>query len=350
MNLTFSAINPYIQENKVSAEEKIVGDIIRWGDNNQYSHYLEALYKNVPTLRSIIDACVDYTSGEDVKAECLISNDDLEDVIKEIALSYYKFGGFAINVLRNRLGAITKLCVMDFKALRIASDGKTIMYSKELSKTTKKYSIKYVKLEEFDPSKKQLSSVFYYSNSKYTTYPTPVYEAAITACEIEKSIDEYHLNNINNGFVGSVVVNLNNGTPDDEVKDEIEREFNEKFTGKENAGRVVISYNDDKEHAASIEKIDTEDFSNRYQALADRSKQAIFTAFRMTPTLAGIPTENNGFSAEQYEEQYALFYNTVIRPVQKMIVKKMKYILDTAVEIVPFKIDFDNSKNISNVY
>ena len=351
MKLSFAAINPYIQDNKIDSEEKIIGNLIKWGSDNKYPNYLDELYKNVPTLRAIIDACVDYTAGEEVKSESIISNDELEELVKEISLSYYKFGGFALNILRNRMGIISKICVMDFRTLRFTDDCKKILYSKKFANRDKyRTSTKTFVLDLFNPEDKtQMSSVFYYSNSKYTHYPIPMYEAAITACEIEKSIDEYHLNNINNGFVGSVIVNLNNGTPDDEIKEEIEREFNEKFTGKENAGRVVISYNDDKEHGATIEKIDNEDFSERYSALAARSKQAIFTSFRMTPTLAGIPTENNGFSAEQYAEQYALFYTTVIRPVQKLIVNKLKYILNTYIEIVPFKIDFDNSKNINNI-
>lgn len=351
VNLAFAAINPFLEENKVSSEEKIVGEIIRWGLDNKYPNYLKDLYKNVPTLKSVIDTCVDYTAGEEVTGECIMTADDLQDVIKEIALSYYIYGGFALNILRNRMGLVSKICVMDFRSIRFGADGKKILYSTDfVNKDRFRHNTGVKVLPEFDPNdKKQLSSVFYYKNNKYTTYPMPIYEAAITSCEIEKSIDEFHLNSINNGFMGSVIVNMNNGTPDDEIKEEIERMFTEKFTGKENAGRVVISFNNDKEHGATIEKIDTEDFSDRYESLAKRSRQNIFTAFRCTPTLCGIPTDNNGFSADEYDQQYALFYNTVIRPVQKLIIRKLNYILSTDLTITPFKIDFDNTKNIDDV-
>lgn len=150
--------------------------------------------------------------------------------------------------------------------------------------------------------------------------------------------------------MGSVIVNLNNGTPTDEQQDEIEKLFNEKFCGKENASRMVISYADDKEHQTTIEKIDTEDFSERYKTLADRSQKCIFTAFRCTPTLCGIPTENNGFSAEQYNEQFKLFNRTTIRPVQKMIIRELNKIFgEEYFEITPFTIDFDNTQKEKEV-
>lgn len=351
MKLCFAGIDPYIETHKVIPEEKVVGKIIKWGVDNKYPVYLDDLYKNVPTLKSVIDTCVDYTSGESVESQSIMDIDELHEVIKEIALSYYKYGGFALNVLRNRMGLVSRICVMDFRALRLANDKLTIFYNPDFATKERMRNIdKAKRLPLFNPEDKtQYSSVLYYKNNKYANYPTPIYEAAITSCEIEKSIDDYHLNNINNGFMGSVVVNLNNGTPDDEMKKEIEHMFTEKFTGKENAGRVVIAFNDDKEHAATIEKIDTEDFSERYNTLATRSRQNIFTAFRCTPTLCGIPTDNNGFSAEEYDQQYSLFYNTVIRPVQKLIVNKLKYVLNADLVIEPFKIDFNNTKNIKDV-
>lgn len=346
VKLSFAALNPYVETNQIKGVEKEISGqgMVWWGQNNHYPAYLNDLYNNVSTLQAIINTCVDYTVGDGVEStNAYINNEDAENIIFEIAKSYFIYGGFALNILRNRLGEISKVCVMDFKKIRSSKDGKTLYYAENYSE--KQYSrYKWTKYARFNPEEKQMSSIYYYKNSKYTTYPIPTYGAAITACEIEKSIDEYHLNSINNGFMGSVIVSLNNGVPTDEVQEEIEKMFNEKFSGKENAGRIVISYADDKDHQATIEKIDTEDFSERYKTLAERTRQTLFTAFRITPTLCGIPTENNGFSAEQYQEQFVLFNRTVIRPVQRMIVRELAKVLGKDYfSIVPFSIDFDNT-------
>ena len=346
INLSFAAIDPTIQQNKVLGIEKEYSgqDFVYWGEDNHYPAYLNNLYLNTPTLQSVINTCVDYICGNGtISKNPIISNDDMEVVLYEMALSYMKYGGFAINVLRNRIGQISKLCVMDYMKIRVSKNGKHIYFAENY--TNKAYArMKWKEVELFDKDKVQMNSVFYYKNSKYTTYPIPVYSAAITACELERSIDDYHLNSINNGFMGSVIVNLNNGIPTDEQQEEIARNFNEKFSGKENAGRVVISYSEDKDHQASIEKVETEDFSERYQSLAKRSQQAIFTAFRITPTLCGIPTENDGFNSEEYDGQFKLFNRTVIYPIQKKLIHALKEI-GVKVTIKPFAIDLLEEEN-----
>ena len=76
-------------------------------------------------------------------------------------------------------------------------------------------------------------------------------------------------------------------------------------------------------------------------------------AFRVTPNLLGLPTETSGFNMQEYKEAYALFYTTVIRPIQKLIVDKVNYLFGNELaNIIPFKVDFEdieeNEKNITD--
>lgn len=346
VNLSFAAIDRYLYDNIPSNEEKIIPgqNFISWGDNNKFPLYLYTLYTDVATLNSIINGSVDYICGEEIKSNIKnLSQEKIEDVIKDIAMSYMICGTFYISVTRNKIGDIYDIECLDFRKVRSNKKNDVLFYSEDF--LTKSYGRgKYIPYPKFNKENRSVgNSIYYYKNNKFNVYGLPMWLGAIKACEIEKSIDEYHLNNINNNFTGSVMVNLNNGIPDDEIKSEIEKNFNEKFTGKENSGRVVISYNDDKEHAATIEKIDTEDFSERYSMLAKRSKENIFTSFRATPSLFGMPSDDKGFSQEQYRDQYALYYSTVIRPIQKTIVKAMNTIFgDNSIEIVPFTVSFES--------
>ncbi|MGD7407521.1 hypothetical protein ACQCP7_25950, partial [Ralstonia pseudosolanacearum] len=81
----------------------------------------------------------------------------------------------------------------------------------------------------------------------------------------------------------------------------------------------ILSWNANKESAATIESVKIEDFGARYDALAKRCRQEIFTAFRANPNLFGIPTESLGFSSEEYESAFKLFNRTQIRPCQRKI-------------------------------
>lgn len=346
-NMAFcSNITKILEDNIVKPIEKKYGSNswVYWGERNAFPSYVYDLYRRVPTLSALVDACVLYCYGNGITINKQIEG--FGDTIKECYKSYFIYGGFAIQVIRSINGNIVKFAPVDFKRIRLNNERTVAYFSNKFDTSeinSNKYDSKITELPIFNGDTTQLSSIYYYSNNAYTVYPQPIYYSALISCEIEKSIDEYHLNNINNGFVGSVIVNVNNGIPEKTQQEEIERNFNEKFTGKENAGRVVISYSDDKEHETTISKIDTEDFSDRYNTLAERSQNNIFMCFKCNPNLLGLSTKNIGFSKEEYAQTYALFNGTMIQPTQNMVIKELKNIIpELEVEIEPIKINFED--------
>ena len=59
----------------------------------------------------------------------------------------------------------------------------------------------------------------------------------------------------------------------DEIKEEIEQNFTEKFSGHGNSGRIMFSWNDDRTHATTFDIPKTEDFGEKYQALEKSTRQ-----------------------------------------------------------------------------
>lgn len=368
--VSFAALDQYVERNIVSPREKklINKDFIEWGDNNLYPEYLLDLYNNVSTLRSIINGNVDYIAGDDVtiaplrnglEANAMNTRGDLiAEQVKDIAKDIGIFGGFALQVIRGRDGKPSEIYHMDMRFLRMNKECDVFYYCEDWSKRGKKDVIVYPKFmsnldwETLDDDQKKLhaSSVVFVKNVRTQTYPAPLYAASVKACEIERCVDDYHLNAINNGFVASALINFNNGKPEDEIMEEIENDFTEKFSGHENAGRVCFSWNRDKEHATTIDSLSVEDFGEKYQSLAKHSRQQIFTAFRANPNLFGIPTESLGFSQEEYESAFRLYNRTQIRPVQRLIADTYDKIYQQkgVLTITPFSID-ENSATDKNV-
>lgn len=338
-NFSFAAINPYAENNIISPIEKqYTGkEYVEWGDGNIYPEFLQTLYDNVPTLKSIIDGCVDYTIGNNITILPLneslapgtmnVKGDTIAEQVRDVAGDYFQAGGFALQVIRNGFGGIAEVHYIDISFLRSNKENTVFYYSEKWNKGGRKDVVVYPAfipnldwnaLSE-DERNRHASSILYIKKSNKKTYPVPCYAAAVKACEIERCVDDFHLNAINNGFTGSYIINFNNGVPDDNVKEEIEDSFNEKFSGHENAGRIGFSWNPNKESATTIEKVEVEDFGEKYKSLESNSRQKIFTAFRANPNLFGIPTESLGFSQEEYESAFRLFNRTMIRPVQKLI-------------------------------
>jgi capsid portal protein len=164
-----------------------------------------------------------------------------------------------------------------------------------------------------------------------------LWNTAIESCLTDIEINHFHFNEVKNGFNASTIINFNNGVPTDEEKDEIEKQINNKFCGAENASRFLLAFNSNKDNAVTIEKLNTDDYDERYNSLAKKVRQDIFTTFRANPNLFGIATENLGFSSEEYESSFKLFNKTMIQPIQKKMVGALQPLMD--IQIKPFTLN-----------
>ncbi len=120
-----------------------------------------------------------------------------------------------------------------------------------------------------------------------------------------------------------VMVNLNNGVPAPEERQTIESNIVNKFTGTRNAGRFMLSFNDDAANKPTVEAIQTENLHEKYQYVAEYSQDRILVANRVTsPLLFGIRTANNGFSSQSEEMMtaFSIMQTMTIQPFQNTIV------------------------------
>lgn len=352
--VSFASLGSYIESRVVEATEtkNRTHDYIEWGEDNNYPDYLLGLYRNVASLRSVVNGSVDYCAGNAVTSVVPLLmgsvNDDeqtISEVVSQIARDFYIYGGFAIEVGRNAFGEVASVRPLDFTKVRTDKENKVIYYSEDWSNSRRKMLV----LPHYVAEHKNIeTSVLYVKNTHYQTYPEPLYVASLKSCEVERAIDEYHLNAINNNFSASYIINFNNGEPEEAQKREIVEGLTNKFTGQQNAGRIMAVFNTSAENATTLQKLEQDNFGERYTALANHCRQQIYTAFRANPNLFGIPTESLGFSSEEYAEAFKLYNRTQIRPVQARIVDAFDKIFGVkgSITIVPFSLEDGNEKNV----
>lgn len=365
----FAAIDQYVEQNIVLPTEKIISsrEWVEWGTRNAYPEYLLDLYNNVPTLRSIINGNIDYVAGDDVSIiplreefdnqEMNKRGDSIREQIRDIAKDFEIYGGFALQVIRNLAGEVAEIYYIDMRYLRTNKECDVFYYSEKRNKGGRDVVVYPAFMPNLDWDKlsdeeraRHASSILFVKNVHTQVYPAPMYAASVRACEIERQIDEFHLSDINNHFVSSAIINFNNGYPDQEMKDEIERNLNEKFTGASNGGRIMVSWNANKESATDIVEFKVEDFGERYKALSQHSRQQIFTSFRAIPLLFGLISEaNTGFSTEEFEQSFKLYNRTQIQPVQRMICDAYDKIYGQrgVLTIRPFSLSGDTEDNVN---
>ena len=353
IQLAFAAIDPTLTGNiPVLEESEARGkDYILYGSDNLYPNYLRELYLTVSTLKSVIDGTTDFVVGDSIAMDGVDNKivngrgDTVRDLITLIAKDYLIYGGFCVQVVRNNLGKVSELYYVDFRYVRSDKDNNVFYYSEEFDKKWVR-SNKVVVYPKFSTVNPQPSSLVYVKNSRSTTYPIPRYSGAVKGCEIERHIDGFHLNGLENGFYGSYVLSFNNGLPTDEQRMEIEKNVMEKFCGAANSGRVLLNFSDSKDNAVTVDKLDVVDFSEKYQAAAERAREQIFTSFRATPILFGLTsTTNTGFSTDEFQQTFRLYNRTVVRPLQQLVSDTFDKVYERqgVLKIKPFSIEEDNN-------
>ena len=357
-----AAIDPYLESNIVSPKETVVRgkDLVEWGDHNAYPDFLLELTKTVPTLRSIIAGTVDFVAGDDIailplhdgfdNGQMNYRGDLITEQVEDLARDTLTYGGFCLQVIRGRDGSVAELYYLDMRYIRMNKEGDVFYYSEKWGRTGMKDTVVYpafradVKDKWFsltdEERNRHASSVLFVKTARTQVYPMPVWAASVKACETERLILEYHLHAIQNGLNPSMIINFNQGTPTDEMKEEIERNIYEKHGGPGGAGNVFISYNPNKESATTFEVPNITDFGEKYKALADNSRQMILTSFRAYPNIFGLST-STGFSTEEFDSAFKLYNRTTVRPIQRMIADAYDKIYGQkgVLNITPFTLD-----------
>jgi capsid portal protein len=161
-------------------------------------------------------------------------------------------------------------------------------------------------------------------------YSLPDWVSAMQYSLSEGEISNMHLNNIVNGFLPAVMINFNNGVPAPEERETIEDLIQAKFTGTENAGRFMLSFNDDPATKPTIDIIDISNLHEKYEYVAEYTQDRILVAHRVTsPLLFGIRTANNGFSSQSEEMMtaFSIMQTMTISPFQNLILNSLDYAL-----------------------
>jgi hypothetical protein len=172
-------------------------------------------------------------------------------------------------------------------------------------------------------------------------YSTPDYQGGLQYAELEEEIGNYHINNVQNGLSPGLLINFNNGVPDDiQTQKTIERQILAKYSGSSRSGTPIIAFNDNKESAATIDAVQLSDAHNQYQFLSDESQKKIMVAHRIiSPLLMGV-SGGTGFgnNAEELKNASVLQDNIVVRPFQDLLLDAYTQIL--AVNGISLKLYF----------
>ena len=316
-------------------------DWVTYGESNSYFNFLIDRYKNSTTNNAIINNISRLIYGRGLFA--LDANRKPNEYAQMMAL-------FNQDCLR-------KLC---FELKALGQCAMQVHYDKSHTKILKTYHIPVQLLAPEKCNKDGDIEAYYYSDNwedikkfppkrisafgfsndeieilyiqpyslgmKYFSYVD--YQGALSYALLEEEVSNYLINEVQNSFSGTKIVNFSNGIPTPEMQDEISQQVLGKLTGSKGR-KVIVSFNDNVENKTTVEDIPLNDAPEHYTYLSEECLRKIMLGHNVTsPLLFGIAS-GNGFSsnADELKNSSILFDNMVIKPFQDLLIASLDRIL-----------------------
>jgi hypothetical protein len=310
-------------------------------DGQQYFDFLIERYSNSTTNNAIINNVARLIYGRGLSAldaskkpneyAQMMSLFNKEDV-RKIVLDRKLFGQFALQVHYNekhdKIVKVYHIPVNLLRAEKCDKDGNiTGYYYSDNWDDTKKYAP--IRYSAFGYSKDKVEILFckpYSVGMKY--YSHVDYQGSLPYCLLEEEVADYLINEVQNGFSGTKVVNFNNGVPTDEQQSIISSKVLSKLTGSRGQ-KVIVAFNNNAESKTTVDDIPLNDAPDHYTYLSEECLRKIMLGHNVTsPLLFGVAS-SNGFSsnADELKNSSVLFDNMVIRPFQEELLDAFDSIL-----------------------
>lgn len=304
---------------------------VEFGDNNDYYGYLNDRYNNSTTNNSVINSITKliYGKGLDATDSNRKPNEYAQmkmllrkDVVKKLVVDYKRLGqGYLqliYNKAKNSIVRVEHMPTMNIRVEKCNEKGEiTGYYYSDNWQDTKKFPPKRIPAFGYGDKTLELISVGNYTiGQKY--YSNVDYLGALPYAQLEEEIADYLINDVQNGFAPTTIINFNNGIPDEEKQELISNDVKRKTSGSHGV-KTIVTFNNDETKKTTIDSVPLNNAPEHYQYLSEESRGKILLGHGVTSGLLfGIPSAN-GFSsnADELKNAFVLFDNMIIRPFQE---------------------------------
>jgi hypothetical protein len=328
--------NSFVLELSSYTQPSIVEDSrnawVEYGEDNNYYSWLIDRYRNSPTNNAVINNMSKLIYGKGLNAKdanrkpneyaqmkMLFGKTCLRSVILDLKL----MGSGAFQCIKSK-GLISKVEHLPMNLLRPAKCNKDGIIEGYW------YSDNWEDVKKFVPvfipclgtSTEDIEVLVFGNYSVGRKYFSSVdYEGALDYCVLEERIAEYLINEVENGFSGTKVVNFNNGVPGEEQQRLQSSKVLNKLTGSRGQ-KVIVSFNNNETQKTTVDDIPLNDAPQHYEYLSTEARNKILVGHNITsPMLVGVTLDGSGFSssADEIEVAAIYFYNTIVNHFQELV-------------------------------
>lgn len=299
---------------KLEFKEDTQKGYIKYGKDNLYPQELIRLYNEHPEHRAIVNRKARYIWGKGIKAvneqdtikvNAFIDSfnrfETLNEQGKRISTNFELFNGVYVQVITNLLGTPIEFYILDSANCRLSECQKKLYYSKNWNRNTKPSEIQVL-----DKFSKDCGAGTFFIDFKYYTasvnyissvYPTPIYQSVVNEINTDIDISTFNSNYVANGFSAGTIISFFNGHPTDEQIADIKARFDSTYSGESNAGKTLITHNDNDGKAPEVTSINVDDLDKKFEFTAKRCQKKIFSGHEMAPELFNTKFDDSFLSS-----------------------------------------------------
>jgi hypothetical protein len=317
-------------------------DFVFFGEDNLYFDYLIERYIQSPTNHAVINNIVKLIYGKGLMASDASKRPEQyaqmkmlfsKDCTRRLTSDLKMLGQCAIQVLYNK--DRSKIVETNHVPIQLLRAEKCNIETGEIEAYY--FSNDWSDLRNHEPQRisafgmsKDDTEILYirpYSvNMRYYSYPD--WQGVVSYSQLETEISHFLVNDTQNGFSGTRIVNLNSGVPDIEKREEIKHEILQKLSGARGQ-KTIVSFNHDSTNQTDIQDISLNNAPSHYEYLSDECMHKILTGHGVVNSaIFGIATAS-GFSSASDElmTSFQLYMNMTVRPFQDLLIDGLQKIL-----------------------
>ena len=334
--------------------------IMAYGADNLYPQHLKRIVQASGTATLCLNRYAKFVEGFGFASELATMpvNDDgvtADDLLHDVAGDLCEFGGFAIHVNYNVLGEISSLHHVPFEhcRLEIEDDAGHVSHIKVCDGwggKKKKRNVSEEDIETFPVFNSDARVVFsqieavggidnyhgqvlWVSMDGKQTYPTPIYDAAVTEISTDEGLSNVKYRSVRSNFLVACMLLTRKGVPytaesgREEYHDMISEDDLRKFQGDENTSKIMLVEMEDDEERPEIVEFPAKNISKEFEVTDASVVERIYAQFHQELFYA-IRMGKLGFSGSVMQDAYE-YYAGEVTTEQRFIERAFQLLLKT---------------------
>lgn len=335
---------------------------LSYGDNNLFPQELINIYNNYsPLHRAVINKKTKMTVGfgyqqiTDLNFKNYLDKNNLEKFLLFIGKEFMIHGGFCIEIIWSNDGSTFTYKYIPLHTIRIGlkkdkDEDDYYWYSSNWELFRKdEHKPRYI--AKFDPNKRFGRQLYYYTEpnpSVDSEYPISDYSSSLNYISLDHAIGSFHLNQVKQGFSPSMLISFNTGIPTDEEQNEFYNQFVKNYGSDTNSGKVIITYSEGVDQAATLTPIQLNNSDQRFILLQDLVEKNI-TQGHETPIQLVSAVSGSLGGQEQRAELMAEFNTYYISIKQNQIEECLNNLFSTIGYTEKIKLNDYSTADKSNI-